>query len=756
MSTKIDAAEIAAARRQAEIQREQARRAAEARKATAAAAKKTAPKKIAKDEMSTGSGVALRRRAAEQLPAAQPARARKTGKFKPQDIAIAQKRYQLGQDDEVSRTHSGATSRTDETPPTPEEQAALDSRQVQKAWDEAKSGGRNDAFAAQAAAQKLETLTRQHSTDRVYSNALIRASSSTIERINGAIAKNANGQDFYQDGKDEGAIKSAVKAMSETAHNSGQIGTFLIADSLAKKVDNRSELENLDDAFYELADEHKSGDLFNALGARLDAQGKGSAASELRDRHEGFFDDPLGSVGDAFGDVVGAVGNAGGAVLGFAEDVGESALHVATGAAHLAVDAAKGTVDVLDDAVELTTDAVKDAVKYAAEQGLKLGGKLLGAAHGLALDGIDGALDVGEHIDSLKAGDTYKLGGGVSVNAGVDVSVDGDIGVTKNTDGTYTVSGQLNADVGVKLFEGAFAGIGGKAEFKFDNAEDAKKAALTLASAGAALAAGPVLAPALVPHPDELKFLASHVKSLQVSAEAGVSVDGSFEVSPAIDVGGMASAEVKASYRLEFVNGKPAALVRDTTIEGSGVGGASLAMLRDQATRDPKLAGFLNGAQVSAEGDLTVETSIPLDASKIGDIGAFIASPVSAAFAGSATTSVMLHGQVQAGTRGAQGSLWIGDIQGSEVSSVVSHLLRGDLDHATEGVDVAVGGSASTFDESEGGSFRVGIDVVGVGFDIEGHNRVRHTTHATSFGEPPPAATAFTPEPNPGGSPFDN
>ena len=108
---------------------------------------------------------------------------------------------------------------------------------VQKAYDDARSPGKSEAYAANAASQKLRELT-QGSTDVAYKNALIRASAPTLDKITTVIGKNA-ADDGFTDGSDKDAVKNSIRALADVATASGEIGSFMIGDQLAKQDPER-------------------------------------------------------------------------------------------------------------------------------------------------------------------------------------------------------------------------------------------------------------------------------------------------------------------------------------------------------------------------------------------------------------------------------------------------------------------------------------------------------------------------------------
>lgn len=347
----------------------------------------------------------------------------------------------LGLDGVAGRRVADGPAPTGSTAPTTAaERAASDAAQVERAWDDAKAAGGNDAQAAQAAAQKLEELT-EASSDAAYKNALVQAAAPTLDKVANTLATNARDDGFTSDA-DKARIKDTVKSLSDVATASGQIGTFLIADTLAQKLPDDAELMHVDDGFYEHLGDDGGPELYGALAARLDYHGKGDAKHGLEDNeHRGWLDKAWDATGgrlvSAAGDVIGAVGDGLGAVVGFAGDVAEGALNVVGDFGEGVVDVAKGTVELAGNAAEWTQDQVMAAAEYAAENGLKLAGEALNWVGDHARELAAEALDIDGQLANLNSpGDSVTLAVGAnvgltSVQAGAEVEMQ----ITRTEDG---------------------------------------------------------------------------------------------------------------------------------------------------------------------------------------------------------------------------------------------------------------------------------------------------------------------------------
>lgn len=441
------AAEEAARKRAAEAARKAAaeaaaRLAAQAKKSLDPAAKKalsaTAGNKptasgvrqaLGKDELSTGLGRSLRARAKDglgqpppsaptagrtmslnELRALQSSNAPLPAQTSQQAQTAAPQTF-AGSPDAIERRQA-AQQASAPLPPTVEQRAATGATEVQRAWDDAHAAGKSDAEAANAASQKLRELS-DSANDPAYTNALLRASAPTLDHVTDVLEKNVRDEDFTGD-TDARAVKDTVRALSDVATDAGPIGSAYLADQIAQKLPNQSELMHLDDGFYEHVDNGGKPDLMAALGTRLESLDKGKAHEELFNRNEGFLD----WVGDRVSDVTDAVGSVAGAVTGFVGDAANGVLKVAGAAGEMAVDVAKGTVELAGDAASWTTEQVTEAAKYAAENGLKLAGEALNFVGDHAREMAADLIDVDGQIGQLNSeGDTVTIGVGGSIGA---------------------------------------------------------------------------------------------------------------------------------------------------------------------------------------------------------------------------------------------------------------------------------------------------------------------------------------------------
>jgi hypothetical protein len=612
-----------------------------------------------------------------------------------------------------------------------ETQAKADAAEVKAAYvAELKATNGNEAYASRKAAEKMNELIEEHPNDPAYANALVRNSAETIEKIATTAGKNASGEAYYKDGDDDEAIKDTMGLLSDIAESAGTLGTYQIAEALAQKLPDRDELEAVDDGFYRAIEDGHSDALFGAVYQRMKAAGKDEGAEELINKDSGGFSpldalgDLVGTVTDIAGDAIGVVGDAGSAVVGAIED----GLHVVTDVGEFVVDTAKGTVNLVKNIADATLDEVKGAVQYAIEQGLELAGDVRDFLRDKALDVAGQA--VGQ-IDDLAEGESVDLHADVDVSLGVSVGVNGSVSVTKTDEG-YVVAGEVGADIGLAGGGEGEVGLQGRVEMTYATAEEAKAAAQKLLLMGGS-GVSPVLTPVLAPSPSELQDMMKHVTAIELSGTAAAEIKGL----PADD-GLSGEVGFETTYRMEFEDGKPVALVRKTSLDAE-----LAASLQKEVTDALKASGLNLNVGAKFEGSIELETRIPLSGDLGGkDLLAFIASPATATVAGEAESSITITGSVDGSatggisagpvdigrttTTGTEISLTIGDIDADEVTSVFKNLVKGDFGSLFKGVDVTVKAGWEKWKEEEYG-FEAEFTVAGQGIEASA-GRTRHDT----------------------------
>ncbi len=719
-----------------------------------------------KDELSRGLGTALRARSPNALGSPAPSAPPPPGRTASINElrAIQAKGGSLADfrsPDSVDRANRTAKAAV-AGPPTPESRAAQGAKDVQKAWDTASSAGQTDAQAANAASQKLRELTSA-STDVAYNNALIRASSPTIEKITTVIGTNAADGGFTGD-TDKAAVKDSIRALSDVATKSGVIGSFLIADSMAKKIPDESELMHVDDGFYEHSDAGGGEELMSALSSRLQAYGKTEANDELMDRHEGGFS--LGGVWDATGgklvsaagDLVGAVGDGFGAVTGFVGGVAGDAINVIGKAGEMTVDVAKGTVELAGDAAEWTADKVTDAAEFAAKNGLKLAGSALNWVGDHARELAANALDIDGQVAKLNSpGDTVTMSVGGKIGATVlQGGAEVEMKVTKLEGGGYemALTGKLSGGVFGGLALPGFPSAEGEANatgvatatMKFDDLAGVTKAAETVGGIGIAAAvggpAGALLTGATAG--DEIRDITDHFQSGSVGLELSAEAKASLGETAGLGAGGEIKGAVTTGARLEITKGQPPALVLEQGIEAEG--SLKLGLPVDI----PSLGGKLNGGSIDGKATVSAETRIPLPAGfSLGDV---VSDPVGSikkvgqSVIDNSTTKLSIGVDVSAGAAteglpinfGANGGLEVnlsGEAKTKDLVGALGKALKGDLSGALTSLgkktDLEV--DVNSYTQSDLINIDEEISVPGFTIGIKAQDSIRDETDVWSF-----------------------
>lgn len=716
-----------------------------------------------KDEVSRGLGMALRQRSATALggpaPSAPTAPGGRTASLS--ELRAIQARggsiSQFRSPDSIDRA---AQAKAPTTPPTPEERAAQGARDVEKAYTDATAAGHNEAYAANAASQKLRELT-QASDDPAYKNALIRSSQPTIDNIAEVIGKNAADDAFTGD-EDKQLVKDSIRALADVATASGEIGSFMIGEQIAAAIPDESELMHVDDAFYEHSDAGGENHLMAAVSARLQAQGKNDANDELIDRHEGgllgdVWDATGGKIVGAAGDIIGAVGDGLGAVVGFAGDAANGVLNVIGEAGEMAVDVAKGTVELAGNAAEFTADQVTAAAEYAAKNGLKLAGEALNWVGDHARELAADALDIDGQLAQLNSpGDSVTIAVGGSIGATVlQGGAEVEMKVTKTEDGyEMSLTGQISGGVfgglslpGFPSAEGEANATGiANATMKFDSLDEVTQAAETVGGIGIAAAvggpAGALLTGATAG--DEIRAITDHFQSGSVGLELSAEASASLGETAGIGAGAEINGKVTTGARLEITKGQPPAIVLEQSIEASG----SLAL--GLPVDIPSLGGKLNGGSIDGSATVTAETRIPLPAGM--DLGDVVRDPVGAVkdvaqnVIDNTTTKLSIGVDVSAGAAteglpidfGANGGLEIelsGEAKTKDLAGALAQAMSGDLSGAlnTLGTKTELSVDVNSYTQSDLINIDEEISVPGFTIGIKAQDSIRDETDVWSF-----------------------
>lgn len=720
-----------------------------------------------KDELSRGMGTALRARAGHALGSPAPSAPTPAGRtVSSREMQAIQARggsiSAFRSPDSIDRAAQAKAAEVTgpPAPVTPETRAAQGARDVEKAFTDAQTSGKTDAEAANAASQKLRELTS--GDDVAYNNALIRSAQPTLDKVTTVIATNA-ADDGFTGETDQQAVKDSIRALSDVATASGEIGSFMIADQLAQKIPDESELMHVDDAFYEHSDAGGENHLMAALSARLQAHGKDEANDELVDRHEGsLLGDVWGATGgkliNAAVDVVGAVGDGLGAVTGFVGDAAEGVLNVVGAAGEMAVDVAKGTVELAGDAADWTTETVTAAAEYAAKNGLKLAGEALNWVGDHARDMAAELLDIDGQLAQLNSpGDSMTMSVGGSIGATVlQGGAEVEMQVTRLEDGGYemTLTGQLSGGVFGGLSLPGFPSAEGEANatgiatatMKFDDLDGVTQAAETVGGIGIAAAvggpAGALLTGATAS--SEIRDITDHFESGSVGIELSAEAKASLGETAGLGAGGEISGTVTTGARLEITKGQPPALVLEQSIEAEG----SLAL--GLPVDIPALGGKLNGGSIDGSASVSAETRIPLSAGmNLADV---VSDPVGAikdvgqSVIDNSTTKLSIDIDVSAGVAteglpidfGSNGGLEIslsGEAKTKDLVGALAKALSGDLSGALTllGTKTDLQVDVNSYTESNLVDIDENISVPGFTIGVKAQDTVRDETDVWSF-----------------------
>jgi hypothetical protein len=377
-------------------------------------------------------------------------------------------------------------------------------------------------------------------------------------------------------------------------------------------------------------------------------------------------------------------------------------------------------VGVLQGARERVSSAAND-VRERADRVGDLAARAWDATRTLATPGgyDRGVHDLTAPVDDLDPGDSLTLEAGVEVNAGVSASGEAAVNVSRNDDGTYTITGSVDASVGGKISEsGLDFGGGAGVEFTVDNAAEARDIAATLVKTGVAngnslSVAGPVVAPLTNhlygPSHDELAQLRDNLSAIEVEGSVAAGLGGRLGLTPDLDLGAEAAAQGDMALRIEFDAGRPSAAVLRTTAQADGdVGAGMLGLLPSAPLNDLKRTtgvdprGLLGGGDAAVS--VTVEQRVDLKTTGSGRVGlpSLPLGPLASMGPlgmglpgivpdGEPTAKVTVAGDATAEAgRGVHAELSVDGLNPSELARVVFEVSRGDVAGALNSVDAQV------------------------------------------------------------------
>lgn len=391
--------------------------------------------------------------------------------------------------------------------------------------------------------------------------------------------------------------------------------------------------------------------------------------------------------------------------------------------------------------------ALEGQVEGTAKKGVELGkkgiDKVVGAATGY-INKVRAAVDYGKNIDSLGAGDSYRLGVGASASVeGIKGYGQGSIQVSKGSAGKFTVAvdgelgggvyGELGGKAGVNasVSGAATLGIGGKLELKFDNPEDAKKATGILlkqaAAAGMSGAAGPlgVLAgQTMAPSEAEMKFLGDHASAAELKGNAAAQVSAALGFKSVLGATGFAQVKAEDGVRLEF--GKPPKVTvrQELSADLSASAGAKIGKSKTDGARKQGAFGAQGTVLASAtvEQSFTLPSSLDLNKLKHDPVGTVksVASQVAKSEQDQVTFSVDASGSAATKRGGLVATAsYSGNANALASSGALQQLFKGDLKGAlsaaakSSNVEVAV-----TPYENVGVNYQPKVSVMGFGAGV--------------------------------------
>jgi hypothetical protein len=568
---------------------------------------------------------------------------------------------------------------------------------------------------------------------------VLQQANATMDKVAVVLGENSKNKSHNSEA-DQQAIDSIISDLSDVSERGNDFTALSIATTITTQLANSNELHHVDDAFYSYLDGGGDSKLFNTLIGTMQAADHGKGAEGLKERGGNWIVD---GIIDAADSVAGALANVVGGALGvikdFTVDAATGVVNVVTDVGEFAVDLAKGTIDVVGDAANITKEAVEATVNAAVEAGLALGEKAATWVVGRLNEAIDDAIDENK-INDLGAGDSYSIfvdGGGGAALVG---SAHAEATVTRNEDGTYTVSAELGGGFGVGIGEfGAAEGtLSGRVEFTYGSAAEATegtrdilRTAVAGSLAGAALES---VAGGLAPTDDDIESLKDHVSAVEVSAGAqasigvfaGLGVDlGAIDFST-LD-GASASVSAETTTRIEFKNGKPVSLVsRQTiTLEADAANNPAILLALDRLGVDA------SGINIDGSISVELESRIPINGlaiDSIGDIVELVRNPDSLKTQlGNVEHTVTVKADATVNDEKVSIEWEITDVDASEIPDAVIGVLTGNFDKIRDAVDV----------EQTTGFFKIdemGIDLgfvigsVEVGSVLEDRDRKRDKT----------------------------
>ena len=592
-----------------------------------------------------------------------------------------------------------------------------------------------DAGDAKAFTDKLATQAEKYKNDPDAVRGLMTLSGPQLERSTQLLGDNA--RDKVGD-KDD--VKGLTANLSRLGNAAPEDASARLAYAVAREIPNSREQHSVDDGFGEFADQSGASGFRDMVAGALEAQDKGKGSRGLTEKGGGGVS---GFLADRKDDVTNLARGARDAFSHIAKEAPGKAWDFVNKAADVVGDGIKGAGDTVGKVTDPINRLIPDPLKPALN--MTPAGAVLGAADTLrsvgqtvkdgpeTLKTLATVTQYRKAIDELGPNDTHTLHAGANAEvSGIRGAAEGNIAIRRDPDKdgkpqyTVSVDGQLGLGVGGKLgkgseVEGSLMGnVGGKVELKFNSAEEAKHAvdammatAATAAVASSTGAAAPLTGAAahqltkrvFGADASDLADMKKNVSAITVQGNVAGELSGAVPGLKDLELSG--NAKLQNAVRVEFKDGKPSAVVLQSTLSAGGSGTVSGDLGGTPGTApqganpgtDPKKGPLRGNLNANVNGSVTVEQrfTIPKDF-ELGDLASSKGreklvrdSQAKVSFIGNADAgrATSLNAEVaSAGIKDNTGVQLKASVEGNPAailsSGAVGRMLRGDLNGALD------------------------------------------------------------------------
>jgi hypothetical protein len=523
------------------------------------------------------------------------------------------------------------------------------------------------------------------------------------------------------------AAEAAAKAAEEAAQKAAEEASKAAEQAQKAAERGRDAFEDTKDAVSGAVDKAKDA-VSGAVDKAKDTAS--AAANKVKDTASAAVDKAKDTASAAANKAKDTASNA----LDFTKDVFEDARGAVGRGADKATDIAATGLDKAGTAIENAPTGY-DPLR-------KIGNQLTGAAlHGAAdvvRDPVETAravkdtANLNQEVDTLQPGEQAKVSlEGEGHGAVFGAKGKGTLSVTRNEptedgkDGGYTVAvdGEVGAGVVGKLGGTGAAEIGGsaylnagaKVEFKFDTAEEARRAtniiaksALASAANGAVPGAGMAANQVLGDPMSDLAGLSKNMSAMEVKlggeaeGSVGVGLEGLEGLASAGGSVG-ANAEVSRTARLELENGQPTQMSIKHSLElGANAGVEAGLGTPKPADEQSARADLPTNVSASGQGSFKAELEQSFDLPKDFDTGSLLRDPTGTAREVAQTANASQEarltltdsreGSFEAMGLGASGGREVklemtGNVREMARSGALGSVARGDLGEAVRQLD---------------------------------------------------------------------